>query len=99
MMAEPHNQSSTNEDSTPPLEFNKDTPDSQIWTSEEKRILKSHVDGYRGAERKTKSVYVVVKVIPDIKHSWNGQYDKKELKKDRSLKKEWDKKKDVSDQR
>jgi hypothetical protein len=83
-------------ESTPTLGFNKDTPDSQIWTIEEKRILKSHIDGYRAAPRKTKSSYVAAKVIPEIKKAWNGRYDKTKMKNDRALKKEWDKKKNVS---
>lgn len=88
----------TGHEETPPLafDFNNDTPDSQIWTSQEKTILKSHIEGYRSALRKTKSAYVVAKVIPEIKASWHGRFDRKKLKKDREVNKEWAKKKDVS---
>lgn len=95
-MSEHNEAASGSNKSTPNLAFSKDTPDSQIWTSEEKSILKSHVEGYRAAPRKTKSSYVAVKVIPEIKRCWKGRYDKKRLKDDRDLKKEWDKKKNVS---
>ena len=82
----------------PPAAFQVegDTPGSQIWTTEEKTILRSHVEGYRSAGRQKKSAYVVKEVIPQIKASWRGRYDKKRLKNNRALKKEWDKKKDVS---
>ena len=69
--------------------------DNQIWTPEEKVILKSHVDGYRGAQRKEKARFVVAEVIPKIKFYWKGQYDQNKLKKDRALKKEWGNKKEV----
>lgn len=86
----------TSNNSTPaPFQGNDDSPESQIWTAEERRILKFHVEGYRNALRKTKAAYVAKTVIPEIKSSWKGRYDKKNLKKDKGLKKEWDKKKDV----
>lgn len=69
--------------------------DNQIWTPEEKVILKSHVDGYRSALRNLKAKFVVAQVIPKIKVYWKGRYDRKKLKKDRELKKEWNKKKEV----
>lgn len=95
-MTDRNEDTSGSKESTPALAFSKDTPDSQIWTAEEKRVLQSHIEGYRAAPRKTKSSYVVGKVIPEIKKCWKGRYDKKKTKSDRDLKKEWDKKKNVS---
>ena len=69
--------------------------DNQIWTPEEKVVLKSHVDGYRSAQRKEKARFVVAEVIPKIKFYWKGRYDRNKLKKDGELKKEWGKKKEV----
>jgi len=94
-MDPPHNESATVNPSPAAFEGNDATADSQIWTAEEKRILKSHIAGYRSAPRKTKSCYVAQKVIPEIKNSWLGRYNKKKLKKEPMVKKEWDKKKDV----
>ncbi|KAF8952544.1 hypothetical protein BDZ97DRAFT_1768397 [Flammula alnicola] len=59
-----------------------------IWTAKEKMILKAHLEGYRGAPRKTNR--------SEIKETWKGRYDKKNMKKDRAIKKEWEKKKYVS---
>jgi len=55
----------------PPAAFQVegDTPGSQIWTTEEKTILRSHIEGYRLAGRQKKSAYVVKEVIPQIKAS------------------------------
>lgn len=69
--------------------------DNQIWMKEEKEILKSHVEGYRAARPKTKLKFVIEKVIPKFKAYWKGRYDGKKLKKDKDLKQEWAKKKDV----
>ncbi|KAF8955816.1 hypothetical protein BDZ97DRAFT_1926279 [Flammula alnicola] len=85
-----------NDDGAVAFEFDNDTPDSQIWTAKEKMILKAHLEGYRGAPRKTKSSYVATTVVPEIKETWKGRYDKKNMKKDRAIKKEWEKKKYVS---
>lgn len=77
------------------FDFDKNTAEYRIWKVEEKIILKSHIEGYRGAPRKKKSIYVAEKVVPEIKACWNGRYDKKKLKKDKELRKEWEKKKQV----
>ncbi|KAF8961700.1 hypothetical protein BDZ97DRAFT_1921028 [Flammula alnicola] len=51
-----------NDDGPVAFDFDNDTPDSQIWTAKEKMILKAHLEGYRGAPRKTKSSYVATTV-------------------------------------
>ena len=79
----------------PAFDFDKNTAEYRIWKVEEKIVLKSHIEGYRGALRKKKSIYVAEKVVPEIKACWNGRYDKKKLKKDKELRKEWEKKKQV----
>ena len=89
------NHSPSNEDPVPAFQSQGDSPDSQIWKADELAILRSHIQGYRGSARKKKAVYVVKEVIPQIKATWKGRYDKRSLKKDPQLKKEWDKKKEV----
>lgn len=69
--------------------------DNQIWMKEEKDILKSHAEGYRAAAPKAKLKFVIDKVIPKFKAYWNGRYAGKKLKKDKNMKQEWAKKKDV----
>lgn len=95
-MTDPTPNPSSSQDE-PQLEygFEEDTPEFQIWKAEEKAILRSHVEGYRGSPRKTKSAYVAQQVLPQIKACWNGRYDKRNLKKDKSVRKEWEKKKEV----
>jgi len=83
------------EEPVPAFDFDKNTPEYRIWKVEEKVILRSHIQGYRGAPRKKKARYIAEKVIPEIKACWDGRYDKKKLKKDKELRKEWDKKKQV----
>jgi len=89
------NRSPSHDEPPPAVELEGDSPDSQIWKADENAILKSHIQGYRAAGRKKKATYVMNKVVPEIRATWNGRYDKKELKKDRTVKKEWDKKKQV----
>jgi hypothetical protein len=67
----------------------------QIWMKEEKDILKSHAEGYHTVAPKTKLKFVIDKVIPEFWAYWKGQYNRKKLKKDKNLKQEWAKKKDV----
>jgi hypothetical protein len=86
---------SLDDEPVPAFDFDKNTPEYRIWKVEEKIILRSHIEGYRGAPRKKKSTYIAEKVIPEIKACWDGRYDKKKLKKDKELRKEWDKKKQV----
>ncbi len=69
--------------------------DNQIWTPEEKLILKAHVEGYRGTPRRSKAKFVVAEVIPKIKGYWKRRYDRKKLRNNGELKKEWTKKKEV----
>ena len=90
------NRSPSHDDPAPTFQSNGDTPDSRIWKADEDAILRSHILGYRGAGRKKKAAYVVEMVIPPIKATWNGRYDRKNMKKDRSIQKEWNKKKEVS---
>jgi len=90
------NRSPRNDELPPAIQLEGDTPDSQIWKASEITILQSHIRGYRGAGRKKKASYIVTVVIPQIKKAWNGRYARKELKKDRALQKEWDKKKKVN---
>ena len=92
----PNRSPSHDDPPAPAFQSEGDTPDSQIWKADELAILRSHILGYRGAGRKKKAAYVVTAVIPQIKATWNGRYDRKSLKKDQAIKKEWSKKKDVS---
>ena len=54
------------------FDFDKNTAEYRIWKVEEKIVLKSHIEGYRGTLQKKKSIYVAEKVIPKIKACWNG---------------------------
>jgi hypothetical protein len=95
-MTEPTpNPSSSQDEPQPAFGFEDDTAEFQIWKAEERTILRSHVEGYRGSARKTKATYVAQQVLPKIKACWNGRYDKRNLKRDKSLRKEWEKKKEV----
>jgi len=69
---------------------------SRIWTPEEKAILRSHIEGYHSSPKNFKAKYVAKKVIPEIKACWRGRYDKKKLKSDEGVRKEWEKKKEVT---
>ena len=89
------NRSPSHDEPPPAFPVKGDSPDSQIWKADENAILKSHIQGYRGAARKKKAPYIMKNVVPEIRATWKGRYDKKELRKDRNMKKEWDKKKQV----
>ena len=93
------NRSPSHDGPAPAFQTEGDTPDSQIWKADELVILRSHILGYRGAGRKKKVAYVVAEVIPQIKATWNGRYDRKTLRKEEAIKKEWTKKKEVSSAR
>jgi len=91
------NRSSSHDEPPPSVQLEGDSPESQIWKADENAILKSHIQGYRAAGHRKKAPYVMNNVVPEIRATWNGRYDRKELKKNRMVKQEWDKKKQVID--